>query len=867
MTRGFAAILVRISVRFAWVVALAAILLGVAAGHFAARHFALDSSTDNLVSASAPWRLNEQRFDTAFPQLNDLIVVVVDAASPERDAQATAQLTARLQAGKRYFLSVRQPQGDPFFAREGLLLLPPAEVRSTMTQIIRAQPFLGALAADPSLRGLMTSLSNALIGIQYHQATFADLSGPLSALTTTLGDIEAGKPASLSWRAMVTGGKSDPRETRSFIMVKPRLDYDALTPGTAASEAIRADAAALGLTSQNGVRVRLTGPVAMSDEEFATLADHAALLGALTLAGMTLMLWFAVRSARIIAAIVVTLLIGLAVTTAGGLAVLGPFNVISVAFIPLFVGLGVDFGIQFSVRYRAERHDGGDLKDALRRAGASIGSALMLAAMAIAAGFLSFAPTGYAGLAKLGMIAGGGMLVTFVLSLTCLPALLALMKPGGESAEIGFSWLAGLNRFVTRRYRIVLPVAGLLALIGAGLLFGLRFDFNPLDLRSAKTESVATALDLMKDPDTSPNTIDLLAPNQEAAKALAARLSRLPQVAGVLSIDTFVPDDQDAKLAAISDASFLLDTTINPPSTAPPPSDAEVVTALRTTAAALRKTASASPGAGAEKAVQLAGKLEMLAAGAPALRMRASVALLPGLYVMLGEIRAILQAKRITFDMLPRDLVRDWVTPRGAYRLEVLPRGDVSSNAALARFSAAVTAVAPDATGAPIVIQESGRTIVAAFINAGLLSFAAITVLLVLWLRRWVDVAFALVPLVFAFVLTLATSEALGMPLNFANIVALPLLFGIGVAFDIYFVMAWRSGARDLLQSPLGRAVILSAATTACGFGTLAFSSHPGTASMGVLLLISLAWILAVVLVLLPALLAAFDQRAEKPIS
>jgi hopanoid biosynthesis associated RND transporter like protein HpnN len=861
MIGKFIAALVRFSIRYAWATVILALLAGGLAVDYDIQHFGLDSNTENIVSSHAAWRERELAFDRAFPQFSNLIVVVIDSPSPERDAQAATMLTARLSQQKAFFQSVRRPDAGPFFEHDGVLLLPTTEVQGTLAQVIKAQPFLGALATDPSLRGLLSVLSTTLLGIQHGQESFSDLAGPMSALTATLSDIEAGKPAYLSWRSMVTGGAASTRETRRFIMVKPRLDFTRLTAGSSATDAIRASARALGLTPENGVTVRLTGPVPMSDEEFATLGEHIFVLGTLIIAGMVLMIWLAVRSARIVAAIFATLLIGLAITAAGGLAFLGPFNIISIAFIPLFVGLGVDFGIQYSVRYRAERHEVNDLRQALTRAGASIGGALALAAAAIAAGFLSFAPTDYAGLAKLGLIAGGGMIITFVLSLTCLPAMLRLLKPGAETAEIGWAWLAPLDDFIARRHRHILLEAAALGVIGLALLVFLRFDFNPLNLRSPKTESVATALDLMKSPETSPNTIDMLTPNHAAAQVLAAKLSRLPEVSGVLSIDTFIPQDQDKKLAAISDASFVLDSTVNPFITVPPPSDADLIASLRKTASALRATAASVHQRGADKAVELAAVLEKLANGNAALRTRASAALVPGLNVMLDQIRGILQAQHVTFASLPPDLVRDWVTPNGQYRLEVLPRGDANNNAVLERFTRAVQSVTPDATGTPIVIQESGHTIVNAFIQAGALSLLVITILLALWLRNVADVIFALVPLIFAFVFTLATSVLVGIPLNYANIIALPLLFGIGVAFDIYFVMAWRSGSRKLLQSPLGRAVILSACTTACGFGTLAFSSHPGTASMGDLLLISLGWILATVLVLLPALLMTFGRK------
>jgi predicted RND superfamily exporter protein len=225
----------------------------------------------------------------------------------------------------------------------------------------------------------------------------------------------------------------------------------------------------------------------------------------------------------------------------------------------------------------------------------------------------------------------------------------------------------------------------------------------------------------------------------------------------------------------------------------------------------------------------------------------------------------VLTPQAVTYNTLPPDLVRDWVAPNGTNRVQVFPRGNANDTHVIEEFVRQVRVVSPEATGAPVSIEESGTTIVRAFIQAGILSFLSITVLLIIALRRWEDVLIALGPLVLAGILTMGTCVAIGLQLNFANIIALPLLFGIGVAFDIYFVMAWRSGARHLLQSPLTRAVILSAGTTASAFGTLWLSSHPGIASMGELLAISLAWILASVLFLLPALLAQTTYREGMP--
>jgi hypothetical protein len=145
--------------------------------------------------------------------------------------------------------------------------------------------------------------------------------------------------------------------------------------------------------------------------------------------------------------------------------------------------------------------------------------------------------------------------------------------------------------------------------------------------------------------------------------------------------------------------------------------------------------------------------------------------------------------------------------------------------------------------------------VIHAFVVAGIIAIAAISVLLVLVLRRIQDVLLVLAPLLLAGLLTLATSVLLDVPLNFANIIALPLLLGVGVSFDIYFVMRWRAGYGDLLQSSTARAILFSALTTGTAFGSLALSNHPGTSEMGKLLTLALIYTLLCSFFVLPALL------------
>jgi len=829
--------------------------LGVAAGFFAVTHFAMTTNTDALLSPKLDWRQDEAAYDRLFPHDDDDIVAVIDGATPELTDQAAVALVARLSAQPGLFPTVRRPDAGDYFAREGLLYLPLADVQTTLDQMVKAEPFLGPMAADPSLRGVMTSLSTALQGVSAGQATLADLDRPMVGFAVALERARAGQPPMFSWRALITSGPPDPRTLRQIVLIQPKLDYTALQPGDQATTAIRQAARDLALDPAHGVTVRLTGDVPLQDEEFGSLADRAGLIASLALGAILCMLWMAVRSLRLMACILVTTLVGLVIAAAWGLLVFGRFNVISVAFIPLFVGLGIDFGIQFSVRFRSEFHGAVSRGHALALTGLGMGYPLTLAACAIAVGFLAFAPTHYVGVSQLGVIAGLGMLVALALNLTLLPALINLTRPrqGGESAAQ--APLERLDGLVLTHRKAVLIIAGVAAALCAALTPLLRFDFNPMHLRSVQTESVATLFDLMKDPDQTPNTLSVATPSLAAADALAARFDRLPQVAQTLTLSSLVPDNQAPKLAAISDADTLLDLGLNPLVTAPPPTDAQVQTAMLQAAKDLQAAARGQTGQPAADARRLTLVLTALAQGPADARVRAAQALIPGLDALLDQMRASLQAQPVTLASLPPQMAREWITPDGRARVNVIPRGDSNDNGVLKRFTAAVLAIAPNANGPPLSIQNGGRTVVGAFIEAGILSFLAITALLFAVLRRVRDVAITMAPIVLTGLLTLGTCVLIGQPLNFANIIALPLLFGIGVAFHIYFVMAWRAGAAHLLQSSLSRAIFFSAMTTATGFGSLWASSHPGTASMGKLLMISLIWTLVSALLFQPALM------------
>jgi hypothetical protein len=822
----------------------------------------MSTDTAELLSPKLAWRIRESTFNALFrprPQ----IVVVVDGETPEQSEAAATLLAARLRAEPDMFYAVRRPDAGPFWSHNGLLYAATRDVQATMAELIKAEPLLGPMAADPSLRGLMTTLSTALQGVSSNAASLKDLRKPIRALATALEQLRTGRPSFFSWRALVRDGRPDPHELRHVILTDPRLQFDQLEASKAATAAIRAAVRTLQLDPAQGVRVRLTGPVRLEDEELGTLGERAFLIATLALGAIIVMLWMAVRSVRLIAAILVTTLLGLLAAVTVGLIVFTRFNVISVAVIPLFVGLGIDFGIQFSVRYRAERTRDTEVRAALVATGRAMGRSLCLAATAIAAGFFAFTPTAYSGVSQLGAVAGLGMFIALTLSLTLLPALIRLTRPPGVNQRSTDPRLARVDAFVLGHRRLVVGSGCGAALVSLAVLPLLHFDFNPMHMRSSNVESVATLRDFTRDPDQAFYTLEVVNPSLAAADELAATFRRLPEVLKARTLSSFVPDDQAAKIAIIADAANLLDLALNPIAVVPPPSDAQVVASLDETAANLDRVTTGATSAAAE-ARRLASELRALSSADAAARKAAANLLIPGLTLMLSEIRESLQPQRVTLATLPPDLVRDWLAPDGRARLSIVPRGDPNDNALLSRFVGAGVALAPNATGAAPGFMAAGQAMVSAFIEAGVLSFVAITGLLFLALRRLRDVAITMAPIVLTGLLTMGSCVLIGQPLNFANIIALPLLFGIGVAFHIYFVMSWRSGGAHLLTSSLARAVFFSALATATGFGSLWASSHPGTASMGKLLMISLVWTLVSALLFQPALMGPPPATTSK---
>lgn len=847
--------LVAFCLRWPWTVVLLTLALTAGGVYLTVERFAIDTDTQNLFSPNMSWRKNQMALYRAFPQLENSIVAVIDAPNGEAADDAAARLTAELK-GKPLMLRVWRPDDPAYFTKNGLLYLDLPEVEHTVGTLIGQRDVLTPLAEDPTLRGLSNVLTlNQKRAAGSPRATEMYLTG-LEQFSQSFEDTLAGHPTQVNWEKLLSGGKESappgpPLDKRRMVLINPVLDFTELQPGAQAIELVRKTATELGLTKENGYTFRLTGEVPLADEEFATLSENMLLNTVGTLVVVAFILFAALRSPKLILAVLAALLAGLGITSGAGILLIGRFNLISVAFAALFIGLGVDFGIQFATRYREERHGHGDLERALLHATKGIGFSLTLAAISLLAGFFCFLPTSFLGVAELGLIAGVGMIIAYVATLTFLPALIKLLHPPAEHVPIATHSLAAVDHWIAHHRPAVLIGTAAIVLAGVPALMRLHFDSNPMNLRSQKVESVATFLDLSEDPKTAPNRIETLAPSLEAAKELKEKILALAEVDHVDSVFSLIPGDQDEKLALIQRAATELHGALAP-KVKPAPSDAETVKALKTAAKALR--------AGMGKrlsppVLRFASALDDLANATPQTREKARLAAFGGFDKLIAQLRDALQAERVTPDSLPEELRADWISADGLVRLEAVPKGDSNDREVMRKFADAMLAVAPDSSGPPIIISEAGKTVTQAFLEAGIFAFVAIFLILAVALRNAIDVALTLGPLLLAGIMSLQAAELLGVSLNFANIIALPLMFAVGVAFHIYYVIAWRKGVVDMLASSLTRAIFFSSLTTGTAFGSLFLSSHPGTASMGELLTISLFFTLLAAFIIVPAFL------------
>jgi len=864
MSRFLAALVDAAQRRAVWVVIIA-VLAGAGLAKYTATHLSIDTDTQNLLSSKLPWRQAEIEMDRQFPKLGYTLVVVIEGGIPEVLDEAQARLVETLRKRTDVYDEVFAIETEGYFRRNGLMFLEPDALQKLADDVTTAQPFLGALDQDPSLRGLFTLLGRAL---NAPEGTDFDLSPAFTKIAASVDGSVKGEDRPLSWQGLIGDSASGLGGSRRFIELGAKLDFKQLLPAQAPVQGVRDAVRDLKL-AERGVRVRLTGTVAMEHEEIQTAFSGAGIAAFLALCVSAFLLWFALRSVRLVLATVISLAYGLLLTTAFAAISIGHLNLISVAFGVLYIGLGLDYALYLCMQYRERLGQGLPVKGALGISAADVGGYMTVCAATTSLGFFAFIPTDFVGIGELGIISGAGMIISLLVTVTLLPALIELFAPDPKKLAwqpvIG-NRLSAVLAWPFAHAKPIWIVSGVLIVGSLLLVPGARFDSDPLNLRDPKSEAIMTFRDLLQDPELPTLTLSTLVPDADTAARLAAELSKLKEVKRALSLRSFVPVQQDEKLPILEDLRFALGPQLAdaPAPTEPAVRDDDFTTidAMRIGLPAYVAQQTGAQGAAA-KALQAA--LDAFAAehtkrddaGKAALLAQLRANLLGTLPARLAGLKEALKASAVGEADLPPSLVDRWKSRDGLFRVEAAPNEILDNPDAAHRFIDAVRSVSPTAIGAPLAQDEAGKAVVLAFQKAFAFSFAVITLLLLVLMRSIIDTLLVLVPLAMAGLLTVAASVLAGVPFNFANVIALPLILGVGVDYGVYLVQRGRDAADgSLLRTGTARAVLFGALITMVNFGNLAFAKHPGMVSMGLLLTLGLAMTLLCALVLLPSLLA-----------
>ena len=783
----------------------------------------IDTDTSAMLSAKLDWRQQQIALEQAFPDYRNGSLVVVRAATQQRANDAAAALRATLLANTLVTKAFTQ-EADPTLRQQGLMLMPAAQFENTAEALIAAQPLLARLQQNPHLAGFAELLQQAADNDR------AALEPVLAALTDSLQSQPA---AAVDWRSLLANQAAP---AQAIITV----DH----PPAKGREILAAVRGAITETQSNysePFSALLTGPLPLRVEELTAAADGAAIAAALTLLAVVAMLWIGLRSLPMVLASLLTIVVGLGLTAGFAAIAVGHLNLISVAFSALFIGLAVDYVVHLCMHVRAELRGGHARDEAIASAVIRIGPSLALCTLTTTTAFFAFLLTSYRGIAELGLIAGVGVVLGLLVSLSLLPALLKLLLPEHHTATE-----ANPKNAVSatqKHDRAVRYAAVALAGVGTWLALDMQFAYNPIDLKPPQAESVRAHGALLDGADA-PLRAEVLADNAEQAVKLRNALTALEQVQRVDSIDRLLPNDAETRLQQLDDLALVLGGVLSKPLVLQPlPANTrEALTALQAQVAeqhsglaqGLDQWLDANPGQSAVAALQ-----------------HAWLGDLPSVLALLGD---GLNGQAMTLEQLPAHLPNQWVTASGKQRLAIVPSKPLDSNAALVEFVDAVQTAAPHAVGAPVVYRKAGLAVQRAFVEAFAAALLCIAALLWLVLRNLADVLRVLVPLLLGSVLLLACAAQLPIPLNFANIIALPLLLGIAVDNGIHVLLRLRNPASPpLLQTATGKAVVLSALTTLASFAALGFSAHRGMASMGQLLALGLVICVLCTLAVLPA--------------
>lgn len=853
-------------------VACVGALVCAAGGLLAYRGLEMKTARIELTGPELPFAKRFMALEAEFGDLNR-IVVTIESPSRSRSRAYAAALAARLRADERHFAGVFERVGPAELRGQALLLLPPEQLEEGAAlaehtlPAWRRGPLSGALAGwtrvveDRLEGGASGSFDGALAerGLQL-----------LKDIELTCGGREVARTPFDSLPSDEAGyvwGSGD----RLLILVAFREEFEGqLDPRSASVGAARSLIRELA-PAWPDVEVGLTGKPVLEVDEMATYEQDSLRSSLVALISVTLLLVLALR--RLSAPVLIGGCLALSVAGTLGLATLWPghLNLMAVVFVMVVIGLGVDFAIHLVGRYDEARGRGQEGPDALCQALVSTGPALAAGALTTAGAFCGAYFTDFKGLREFGIVAGFGVLASLLVSVSVVPALILLLE-GRRGARPRVTseggWFRRLDRWTRARPGRVLAGCALLTLVAALGARDLRYEGNLLLLQDPGLPSVQLEHELLRDPATTSWFLAYPARDLSELAEVSSRAAALPGVDRVVSVLDLCPPDAEAWVETAARLQASLRAWLAAEAR---PSDAA---GLRAACAGLvevleRALEEALAGGVKEALPVLEGLLDQAQETLDAIPTE----LPPSALDYEERLRAALFARARPLSLgeldpspsgLPPVLRDRFVGPQGSYLLRIYPKENLWDPERLAAFVAEVEGAAPGVTGVPAMLHGASSVMVEAYRQAGWIALGLVSLGLVVWFRRLKPALIALAALGVGVVWTAGLMGWLGLNLNPANLIALPLMLGIGIDSAVHVVhRASLGGNEGLLGTSLGRALVYSGLTSMASFGTLALGKHPGTASIGSAISLAILACVSAGMLVAPALWQLTQRRSE----
>ena len=876
--------------RHPWQILVVALLLAVLSVIYTKEEMRFLTGRDDLMPRNAPYQQNFRTIRAEFGDRQD-IVIVMESDDQARAAAFGARLQERLATNRALFADIFFPGGMPFFRDKGLLLMPLEDIRTLRRNLTMAKPTLKALAEAPSVQTLFTHLTarmDAYVAGEGGTEELASLAFMLEKLGAGIDSFGGGKKGGFSLQEVFLGGDTAlARAGRMQIMtVLPARDPANFVPAAEAIRTVRGEVAKLrALPEFAGVTVGLTGVPVLENEEMSSSERDIAVATVVSLALTIVLLLAAFRGVLNVVAAMVSLLIAICISFGLATLVVGHLNILSMVFAIMLIGIGIEYAIQVVLRYQEELGCGAGELEAIGTGLDRNARAIVVAAATTAAAFFTFVFTDFRGVAELGIIASLGIGVCVLATFTVLPAMLVIMvrrrKRRDEEREARAATLLqrsprvlALERALFGHPKIVVGITLILCAASLYPLLQIRFDYNLLNLQSKGLEPVEYAYKLMRSKENAGYFAEVVASSAQEARDLTRRLERLPDVDHVVSLLTFVPEDQEAKLAELA----ALRATLADVQPAPYEEDLRVMElptvfeSFRNSVVGLRDRLQAENNPEVKRVGGFLVTLDRFFATLEKEKDKNALGMLRdfqgGMLASFPEkirqLRESLPATPVTEADIPPAIRERFVGKSGKYLLQVAPKHEIYDREPLARFIAQLRTVAPGANGEPIMVYESMTIMRDAYLWAFVYAFAAIVAILFATFRSVVYTLVGLVPLVVGVMLMVGGMWLAGIPFNSANIIVMPLILGIAVDSGIYIINRYRGEDGDaaaVIMSSTGLGVVYNTLTIMASFGALMVARHQGVFSIGAVMCLGMVVCQAAFVLVLPAVLTLVGKK------